>query len=169
MGSILSKRSVIAPEPNSDIDVFTGNSCFICLESCERIYETRCECIIHCHESCNRDYERFRMHTCPICRVPYEDINADRFIIPTLRDSMWEHGYKMTFGVFFLCIVLPTILGMVLGAITYFSQSEDVLEYFTFIYNNWFSLWITGVVMMLMGLFVIGCCRAIGGCMCGDG
>ena len=165
MGSILSKQSVVAPEPNSDIVVYTGTTCFICLESCERIYETSCECIIHCHESCSRDYDRFRMHTCPICRSSYD--NSDNRL-PLIQESVWAQGYKMSVLLFILILLLPTFFGMILGAISHFSQSDDVLEYFTFIYKNWFSLWITGVVIMLMVLFLIACCRAMLCCVCGD-
>ena len=166
MGSTVSKRSAVSPEPSDEIVVFTGNSCFICLEPCDRIYESSCECIIHCHESCNREYERFRLHTCPICRAPYNNNRNNALPIP--QESSWAQGYKMSVLIFFLMIFIPTFFGMIVGAITHFSKSDSVIEYCIYIYNNWFTLWITGIALMLMLLFIVACCRACVCCMCGD-
>ena len=57
------------------------NSCFICLEECDRKYSDKnCNCSVYCHKKCSKEYNKKGSFACPICRTELIDKRINKYL-----------------------------------------------------------------------------------------
>ena len=75
MGIFKSKNYVypITNDIESSVENYVGNTCFICLETCN--VKMKCKCVSYCHKECFVLYLKTRRRNeCPFCRRPLKNI-----------------------------------------------------------------------------------------------
>ena len=172
MGNKLSTVNVIAPEPVPEVIIHTGN-CFICLEPCEQLYSTRCDCIVYCHARCDRRYRGWVatrprvniMHNCPMCRSAVYNNNNDN----DNDNDVTEMGFVTScclgllakfiqlVVILFITIIVPFVVGFVAVFILDFDNISEG-DTASSISRDWVSIWILGflVIIVLMSAYMIG-------------
>ena len=175
MGNKLSALNVIAPEPINEVIIHTGN-CFICLETCEQLYDTQCNCIVYCHSVCDRRYRSWatsyprvnRMHNCPMCRsAVYDDNNDNELGIVSTCYLIISVKFIQLLLIIFLATVVPFCVGLVAVFVLSFDKINE-MGIILFIDNNLFSIWIIGcfISVILTSVYMIiktcsYCCRSL--------
>lgn len=165
MGNRVSSLSTVAPEPVTAEITLSQGVCFICLNSCEQVYETACSCILYCHTSCSRQYEPHRRFNCPVCRR-HRRLRRERGgrIVEIDEESRNELNNNMNVTLFqrlasfsFLLIIsflVPLLIGIIFAIITYFTYPVKInfLNYFS---NNFLGYWVIGLLFTVSFITVI--------------
>ena len=62
------------------------NTCFICIEQCDRKYSDKnCNCNVYCHKKCSKEYNKKGSFACPICRTELIDKRINKYLVKLKR------------------------------------------------------------------------------------